>query len=651
MLIVCWFTSAPLLLLSQAWPDSVCTITEYKPGEHAIWLSKLPTDTDTDYQFGPSGGVMTYFSDSSARITGRIYNRSDSTKQWDLTMWLVDRRDFSAWTALGRGTKNGGGTNTQSSWIFYELDSTRSSLTGVPGTFYAGDTLSLHHNPPSLQYGFQIGWGANDKNAHYGISGWFLFKGDYTGHGDINAKLDCQSLPPCVAAIDTAFAQCISDSTFEVVVSFSGNDTLYMLTDQLGNGPGLVPPGTYSFGTYPSGSIVSVQIVAANSDSCTARWDSLSAICEPVNVCDVIIEDAFAQCKTDSSFEIVVTFSGIGQSFAIYDDQGSAPIIVTQPGTYLVGEYFNSVEVLVFVEESELDSCVDVRGPLTADCTPVALCDLVLDTVFTECLTDSTFRVGVGFSGTGSQFQIFDNQGSQALLGLSAGTYWFGEYLHGTPVSLTILDFAIFNCFLSTPFVTDSCEGSSPSGNIWGNFQAEAVFSGVYLRWKSAQEPSLETYTIERSTDSLHYEIIHSEPGKGGEDTGLISYQYQDHDAQPDQTYYYRLCEVDLRGMRRFSPVRKVVPAPRRLGSIGSLYPQPAQDQSRLPVLSARAGAELEIMVVDGTGKIWLRRSQFLQMGEQEVLMNWEGLPPGIYFLRASIDAKETSAQRVLIWR
>ena len=650
-LILIWFVSVPLLLRSQAWVDSVCTFTQYKAGEHAIWLSKLPTDTDTDYILGPNDGLIEYFSDSTARITARIYNRSDSTRQWDMVMWLEARRDYNAWTALGRGTKNGGGGSSQPSWIFYELDSTRSRLYGVPGTFYAGDSLRLLHNPPNYQYGFQIGVGANDKNGNYGISGWFRFDGSYSGHGDINANLACNALPPCFANIDAALAQCVSDSSFSVAVTFSGNDSLYSLSDQNGNGPGLVPPGSYLLGPYPSGSIVSVMIEAQNSDSCFAAWDSLTATCEPVNVCDVVIDTAFAQCASDSSFELVVTFSGIGPAFAIYDDQGSAPVVVNQPGTYSFGNYVNSVEVLLFVEEATLPGCLDVWGPLTADCTPVALCDLVFDSLYTECATDSSFRMVVAFSGTGSQFQIFDNVGSQPLLGLSAGTYVYGEYPNGTPVSLTVLDFGIFNCFFSTPALTDSCQSSDSTTSLWGNFQASAAGSVVYLTWNSLRESSTKTFVVERSTDSLTYEVIAQIPGGGNSINALRRHEVKDFDVEPNQAYYYRLCQIDTLERRRFAPVRKVQSDLLRAGSFGLMYPQPVQTQSSLPVVAAHAGATLEIIVVDARGKIWSQRSERLQKGSQDIAFNWEGLPPGLYFVRAVIDGSEASAQRILVWQ
>ena len=647
--ILVWFVSAPMLLLSQAWVDSVCNLTMFNPTKHMVWMNQLPDDSDRLYQLGQNTATIIFYLDSTAQITLRVQNRTDTTHQWDVVVWLKARREYDDWIALGRDTKTGGGTTNDSTWVFYEMDDSKSFMYGVPGTHYAGDTLMLSHYPTSKKFGFQIGVGANDMTADYGISGWFAYSGSYSGRGDINASLSCTTSPPCVANIDTAYAQCVNDSAFSVLVTFSGNDSLYSLTDQSGNGPGQVPPGTYLVGPYPSGTYASVMIDAVNGDSCFAAWDSLTAMCVPMNICNVQIDTAYAQCSSDTSFEFVVTFSGAGTGFAIYDDQGSAPLIVNAPGTYIYGSYFNSVEAFVFVEESTLDSCMDMAGPLTADCTPVALCDLVLDTTYTQCSTDSTFQMVVGFSGTGAQFQIFDDQGQVALTGLTEGTYVVGEYLNGTPVTLTVLDFGIFNCFLSTPTLTDSCTATDTTTSLWGNFQAADAGGEVYLTWKSLRELDLESWVVEKSTDSLSWEILHQQGGLGNVE-GLTHYELLDPETESGKTYYYRLCKVDLQGRRSFSPVRKISTNLARVGTIGLMYPQPVQTQSQLPVVAAREGSVLDLMVVDAMGQVWKRERRELQKGSQELSISWEGVPPGLYFLRAVIDGTETSAQRVLIW-
>ena len=73
-------------------------------------------------------------------------------------IWLINQRDFASWTALGRGIKvelapQSVVSANQQNWVFYELDDTRSTLIGVSGTFYDGDTLNLSHRPSNFDFG------------------------------------------------------------------------------------------------------------------------------------------------------------------------------------------------------------------------------------------------------------------------------------------------------------------------------------------------------------------------------------------------------------------------------------------------------------------------------------------------------------------
>jgi len=156
-------------------------------------------------------------------------------------------------------------------------------------------------------------------------------------------------------------------------------------------------------------------------------------------------------------------------------------------------------------------------------------------------------------------------------------------------------------------------------------------------------------YIIERSEDSLSYEVIMFQPRSGNPD-GLAHYELADATAKQGKTYYYRLCMVDIDGKRTLSEVRKARMDLDRAGTIGLMYPQPVQTVSQLPVVVAREGATLDILIVDASGHAWAEYSQSLQKGPQDVQLSWEGLPPGLSFLRAIIDNQEVSAQRVLVW-
>ena len=637
---------------SQPMIEQVCSLTDYQPsGGHSIWLDILPGASSQRFNFDPSGGTLTIYNDGTANVTGRVIHESDASWRWDINIWLKNRKDFNAWTALGRSLKvelaplaviN---ANKQD-WVFWELDPVKSRITGSMGGFFSGDTLFLDHRPANFQYGFQMGLGANAKNGDFGISGWFYYTGSYTGHGDLNANANCGA-PNCDVEIDNVSTNCLTDSTFETVVTISGTGnnlqisddqgttplsglsagthnfgsyangtqvtifasdqniiacadtaapvtddctpaqlcevnidsleaictgdstfevqlvisgtgTSYIITDDQGTAPATVNgagtytygnyahntqvnitvsdadsancdatagpvtidctppppvcdvmidsldasctsdttfevkfviigtgtsyeisdnqgsasvtvsgPGSFTYGSYANNTSVMITVTDLDVANCSATAGPVSADCGPPPVCEVALDSIVAVCATDSTFEIHVTFTGLGNNFQIGDDQGSTPLTGLSSGTHVFGEYFNSTDVKIIVSDPNFPACADTLGPVTADCTPVAVCDLTLDTLFTECISTDSFQLKITISGTGTFYQFSDNQGSAPVFGFPAGTYTYGKYANGTSVVLTVTDLAIFNCFeVSDPISDDCSSGIQPASTI-----------------------------------------------------------------------------------------------------------------------------------------------------------------------------------------
>lgn len=90
------------------------------------------------------------------------------------------------------------GSNYQS-WTYHLLDPVRSSITAPAGSFFAGYEMNVSHMFGGGPYRFQIGLAANDKDADFGMSGWFTYEmrnGPFilaSGQGDINSDFNnCQ---------------------------------------------------------------------------------------------------------------------------------------------------------------------------------------------------------------------------------------------------------------------------------------------------------------------------------------------------------------------------------------------------------------------------------------------------------------------------
>ena len=499
-------TNAQPLLLYE------CTLEDYQgTNPHSIWLDIFPNNLK--YIFDNQGGSIKVFSDSTMQITGRVINTAQNSRQWDIEFWLFRPMDFPTWTASGGLVKadivpQSVINANVADWIFWELDSTRSVMTGVPGSDFDGDTLHITHRPADLTYGFQLGIGGNARNDNLGLGGWFFYSGSYSGIGDLNVDLQCDT-PACDVMIDTAFTQCISDSTFEVTISFSGTGVAYEVSDNQGTTPlNGVTAGTYTFGPYLNNTSVNIYVNDLILPACGDTVTSLTADCTPP--CDVQVDSLDAQCTSDSTFSVMVSFSGTGSDFEISDNQGTTPVGGLSAGTYTFGSYPNNTSVMIFVNNTAQTACGDMAGPITTDCdtTPPPPCLVAIDTVIARCdsLDDSVFYLDITFSGVGSNFQIQDDQGSAPLTNLSPGTYTLGPYLNSVDVTVTVSDTSASGCSDTFGPVTKDCTQVFPCdvgiGSVMTQCLTDSTFGLVVTFTGSFGNPYYDIYD-DQGTDTL----------------------------------------------------------------------------------------------------------------------------------------------------
>jgi hypothetical protein len=181
--------------------------TAYGPGQDwAFWLPTLISNSVSWHFLGD--GHLQVYEDGTGHLWGIIVNSTNASLQFEVDMWFYSGRSWADWSALGRGYKddNGFAGTNYLNWMYYELVPGFANLKGIGAL--EGSNLELFHQPYNFYYGFQMGVGANNKNANEGFSGWFTFTGTYngasvTGHGDVNVNQDCDDGNPGCA--NTAF--------------------------------------------------------------------------------------------------------------------------------------------------------------------------------------------------------------------------------------------------------------------------------------------------------------------------------------------------------------------------------------------------------------------------------------------------------------
>lgn len=156
----------------------------------------------------------------------------------------------------------------------------------------------------------------------------------------------------------------------------------------------------------------------------------------------------------------------------------------------------------------------------------------------------------------------------------------------------------------------------------------------VDIHWATASEINNSHFIVQRSLNSLHYSDLVTVDGAGNSNMAL---NYSVADESPvNGINYYRLCQVDLDGMRTyFDPVAV------RIGEIRNIlvYPNPVAD-----FLWVEAPVNSEVMITDISGK--LISNQFIPKGISGTSL--KELPDGMYMVRVQ-NGHEILVRKIVV--
>ncbi len=164
-------------------------------------------------------------------------------------------------------------------------------------------------------------------------------------------------------------------------------------------------------------------------------------------------------CLSITSFEAVVNVVGLGTgiSYTLTDNQGTAPITITQAGTYNFGSYANNTNVLILLTDNTDNECFAASGNLTANCLPA--CTLPTVTFAPVCLGDIGFQIQATVTdlGSGTAFTLSDNQGSTPIQITDTGSYLLGLHANNTLVTATLTNNDDATCVVSSGSLSADC--------------------------------------------------------------------------------------------------------------------------------------------------------------------------------------------------
>lgn len=167
------------------------------------------------------------------------------------------------------------------------------------------------------------------------------------------------------------------------------------------------------------------------------------------------------------------------------------------------------------------------------------------------------------------------------------------------------------------------------------SFNAKLVNGTVDLKWVTASEKNNDYFTIEKSTDGVHFDFVEKIKGAGNS-SSVLNYSTEDKD--PFQgTSYYRLKQTDFDGKYSYSSLVKVD----LISDYDfNIYPNPGNGEVVNLLIPGTKDKELLVTItaVDG-GMTYSRTFTAQKDGNNLIVLQPEiKLPSGVYFITASSD-------------
>ena len=198
---------------------------------HAMRLIGLPNN-DEFYTI-TSGGLAEVKTNGDIVLTAELTSTTIPNAGWNLSLTL-DPNGSCGISHTGGMLQSCDPIGTLgldpadiAAWQYLILNCNETSLDGFGA--YSSGHLDLSHQPANGHYAFQLGLGANQQNANFGLSGWFYYSGtmygtpnEVMGSGDLFFDMDF-CLPWAIEHTCTATDDCGNESEFSYTFSMSGD--------------------------------------------------------------------------------------------------------------------------------------------------------------------------------------------------------------------------------------------------------------------------------------------------------------------------------------------------------------------------------------------------------------------------------------------
>jgi hypothetical protein len=151
----------------------------------------------------------------------------------------------------------------------------------------------------------------------------------------------------------------------------------------------------------------------------------------------------------------------------------------------------------------------------------------------------------------------------------------------------------------------------------------------IKVSWQTATEINNKGFEIKRSTDGVQFETIGWEAGNGNS-SSIINYDYDDRNVNPNQTYYYKLNQIDYDGKNEETYIVSAKISDGSSFVIGDFVPNPTQADAKLTITTTDAQL-IEVKLFNILGAEVLHKNYQLIAGSNLLSFESSGLADATY--------------------
>ena len=177
---------------------------------------------------------------------------------------------------------------------------------------------------------------------------------------------------------------------------------------------------------------------------------------------------------------------------------------------------------------------------------------------------------------------------------------------------------------------TQTIAGSLPVELV--SFCGKNCGSENHLEWSTASEINNDFFTVERSTDGIHFQFIDNVSGAGSSNF-LHNYNYADRSLCGHGSFYYRLKQTDYDGSSEFLNVIFVSAALNNV--LLNTYFDPLSHTLSVETYFEEAG-EYQFAVMDACGRAVYNNQEIAVKGKNAFYVPLTLFSNGVYFIKVS---------------